>query len=70
MNKGREDQKTKEKISDQLKQHNHKAQGILTIDSCAEVVARKNTVISSIACSGKSRRNLIPISAKADKRAT
>lgn len=43
---------------------------ILTEDSFGGVVLRKNTVVISIACSGISRRNLSPISAKADNRAT
>lgn len=43
---------------------------MLTRASLAGVEERKNTVATSIAWSGRSRRNLSPISDKADKRAT
>lgn len=42
----------------------------LTKASFAGVELRKNTVDTSIACSGMSNRSLSPISANADKRAT
>lgn len=43
---------------------------MLTEDSFGGVELRKNIVVTSIACSGMSRRSLSPISEKADKRAT